>query len=217
MRYFELNKSSELSEVGNYPQTDFRKGYNPRMNGCFNVKSNEFPDFVPNYELQLLDDAILTDFVSHVGPGFGFVINKRVKDILSNFKLPRHHFYPTKLYVKDKEISYYWFHYIIDDFWKYLDTEDSFAEVFSISKGKRKSEKTFRILSSEQAVRERKMHQPNLSCFKKIKMAKKFPKYDLYQTRGVSYISIISEDLKDALNSENVTGIEIKPFPQFVV
>ena len=39
--------------MGHYPQADLKIGYNPRDNGHFTVKQNEFPDFNPKLELEM--------------------------------------------------------------------------------------------------------------------------------------------------------------------
>ena len=46
-------------------------------------------------------------------------------------------------------------------------------------------------------------------------MKKDFPKYDLYETRSINYITIISEPLKQVFEKENIKGMEIKPFEKF--
>ena len=94
MKYYSINKvSDDLKAIGHYPQLEFRKGYNPNKNGCWNVERNNFPDFIPNYELELHPKAKPTNFLPIYSIGFGMIVDKNLKEVLSNFKLPKHHFY----------------------------------------------------------------------------------------------------------------------------
>uniref|UniRef100_UPI000555B3CD hypothetical protein n=1 Tax=Aquimarina pacifica TaxID=1296415 RepID=UPI000555B3CD len=126
--YYTISRSHNLKEIGYYPQTSIAKGYNPVLyDGHRNVKVNEFPDFIPNYELDLHSKAKPTSFIHHSVANFGWVINGRLKDIMESYNLLDHHFYKMKLHHNGITLNYFWFHYIVRDFWKYLDKEKSYG------------------------------------------------------------------------------------------
>ena len=152
--FYSIGRSDDLKEIGYYPQADLRPGYNPRQNGHFMVKHYEFPDFIPNLELDLHPKANATNYLdSTAGLTSGFIIDAKFKEILSSFKLPRHHFYPIKVYKDDKLLDYYWFHYIVDDFWQYLDKDKSMAEIVYMEiPTKIGVEKTIPIISRDQIL-----------------------------------------------------------------
>ncbi|SFW52783.1 hypothetical protein SAMN02927921_02155 [Sinomicrobium oceani] len=206
MNYYIYGWSDDLNVIGHYPQTKLREGYNPRNNGHFKVKPNVFPDFIPNLELDMHKKAKKTDFL-----GFsisnGIIVNKKCVQILEKHTLPHHHIYPIKVYQNGALLNYFWIHYIVNDFWDWLDIELSEAVIFD-------DKKIF------EAVAPLDLNIPpdefrNLEYFElpyhqhlrwdKIVFKKGFP-YDLYQTRDVQILEIMSERLKETLEKENLTG-----------
>lgn len=218
--FYSISRSKNIDEIGYYPQADFREGYNPRKNGHFMVKHYEFPDFRPNLELEINPKANPTNYLdSTAGLMNGFILDKKLKDILSISKLPKHHFYPIKVFQTNNLLDYYWFHYIIDDFWEYLDKDKSSIEVvYMESPTKITVETTMPIISNEQIISCKK----NLSIGKNLRireliMKPSFPKYDFYKIGCLSRNTLISESLKDIIFKEGITGIEIKPFNKFLI
>lgn len=211
MKYYNFNNSDNLSIIGHYPQTSLAKGYNPIVNnGHRNVEPDKFPDFLPNYELDLHSKANATDFLPRVGPGFGMVVNNKFKEILANFKLPNHHFYKMKVYQKNQILDYYWLHYIVDDFWGWLDREQSEAVIFDHKKDFEVVNSIDLNLSLDEIKKLKKGFPYNLHVrWNKIVFKKGFS-YDLYQAKDVQLLEFISEDLKNALKETNITGIDVK-------
>ena len=219
--YYSISRSDDIKEIGYYPQSDLRKGYNPRNNGHFVVKHYEFPDFKPNLELEMHPKASPTNYLdSTAGLVNGFVVDRKLKELLMSFKLPKHHFYPIKVYKQEMLLEYYWFHYIIDDFWKFLDKEKSYAEVvFMETPTKIGIEKNVPIYSREQIIGEKRKlprGKKNLRI-SKIVMKKEFPNYDFYEIDCLSYNTIISEKLRDSIIKASLTGMKIKPFDKFII
>ena len=212
--------SDDLKIIGHYPQTKLRtdEGDDVRIDGYLAMKSNEFPDFVPNYKLDLHSKAKPTNFLPKSPASFGWIVDSKLKTILENHKLPKLHFYKIKVYHKDTILDYYWLHYIIDDFFKFIDKDNSYGEVFEFKAPlETVVEKKFPIYSWDQVLKEEKKYKFNRTRIGKIVMKKDFPKYDVYETRSINFISIISESLKQVLEKENITGMEIKPFDKFTV
>lgn len=217
--FYSIGRSDDLKEIGYYPQADLGPGYNPRQNGHFMVKHYEFPDFIPNLELDLHPKANATNYLdSTAGLTSGFIVDAKFKEILSSFKLPRHHFYQIKVFHNEKVLDYYWLHYIVDDFYEFIDKENSYCEVFEIKTPfEMVVQSTFPIISRDQVLNEKKKHKFNRTRIGRIVMKNNFPKYDLYQTQSINYISLISENLKRIFEEEHITGMEIKPFDKFEI
>ena len=117
-------------------------------------------------------------------------------------------------------LEYFWLHYIIDDFWEYIDTEKSYAEVVKLETPTTLViENKISILSKDQIFKEEDKYFkfPYSLRAGKIIMNKNFPEYDLYQLSCLGFHKVISEALKETLVKENLTGFETKLFDRFVV
>ena len=210
--FFRISHNHDLNIIGYYPQTDIAKGYNPiSNNGHRNVKRYEFPDFVPNYELELHPKAKATSLLPKVGPSFGLVVDGNFKEILSKHKLPPHHFYKIKVYQKDRILDYYWFHYIVDDFWEFVDKEKSYGEVYSVKRNIYTIYEKVNIISKDQIIElRRNLVLPKMFSAKTI-MKTTFPNYDLYETE-LTNTMFLSAKLKLAIEEAGLTGMVIKPY-----
>ncbi|SFW52793.1 hypothetical protein SAMN02927921_02156 [Sinomicrobium oceani] len=217
--YYSIRRSDDLQETGHYPQAHLRKGYNPRKNGHFMVKHYEFPDFAPNLELEMHPKTIPTNYLNNTaGLINGFIVDSKFKLMMSSFKLPRHHFYPIKAYKGSKLFDYYWLHYIVDDFWEFIDTANSYGEVFEFKTPfETVVTETFAISSKNQVLEEKRKYKLGRTRIGKIIMKKEFPQYDLYKIDCLSYTTILSEKLKNAIVKAGITGMEIKPFNKFLI
>lgn len=217
--FYTITHTNDVKVIGHYPQVAFKEGYNPTLpNSHRKVKSNEFPNFIPNLELRLHDKALEVDFLKRTGPHFGLLVSQKMKDILKTFKLPRHHFYQIHVHHKDKKLNYYWFHYIVDDFWDFIDKDKSYGEVFELEPSLGVVvDRTFPLMSRGQVISETKKYKLGRTRLGKVVMKKSFMKYDLYKTDCLGNHTVISESLKQALEKEGITGIEIKPFDKFEV
>ena len=85
-------------------------------NSIYNMPYKTFPTTAPNLNgLQLSPKAKLTDILGCIFITRGLIINKRVKEILDNFNLPKHQFYPIVLHKgKKKMTDFFWFYYIFN-------------------------------------------------------------------------------------------------------
>lgn len=211
-KYYSIGISDDLKIIGYYPQTSLAKGYDPRENGCYDVNVNYFPNFVPNYELDLHEKAKATNLLPRTGASFGHVVDEKVKKILKEHYLPPHAFYPMKVYHKGKILKYFWFHCIPNDFWKLIDNKNSFANVYQIKKGIVTKIMEIPIISKEQILREQKKYTGLMPIgLGELKMSSEFCKYDFYKTDAFNH-TIISEKLKNALEQNNITGYTTKLF-----
>lgn len=91
MNYYIATNDEALKVAGYYPQTYIspKKGFDPYLADSFwNVRYNIFPDFTPKLRLDLYKNSIATDCIYGNSVSFGFIVNKRLKDVLSNHNLP---------------------------------------------------------------------------------------------------------------------------------
>ena len=132
MEYYLLSRSHNLKITGFDPQSKPKQGFNPTLPDSFwQVHPFEFPDFQPKLDLEMHRRAMPTNYL-HYGGGLtvGILVDKKLKELLELFHLPPHRFYKIRVYQNNKLLDYYWFHYIIDDFWDYVDLEKSSLKVF---------------------------------------------------------------------------------------
>ncbi|MHA7056064.1 hypothetical protein ACWGOQ_0002520 [Aquimarina sp. M1] len=210
MKYYNIGISDDLEIIGYYPQTELKKGYNPRRNGCFDVNNHSFPDFVPNYELELHSKAFPTGFLPRAGASFGMIVNEKTKRVFQEHILPPHAFYPMKVYHNEIILKYYWFHCIPNDFWRLIDAENSFAEVFNFKT--RTVVRKILINSRDQIINEIKKNKYPLTLrLGNLKMNSDFFNYDFYKIDAFNH-KIISKRLKNALEAADVTGHITTPF-----
>ncbi|WP_440879780.1 hypothetical protein [Tenacibaculum sp. C7A-26P2] len=216
MKYFEIDWDYDnLDVIGHYPQINIKEGYNPTLSDSYwNVKPHSFPDFIPNLELELHDKAYPTDFLEKY-VDFGMLVNTKFKNILKQFKLPSHAFYPIKVYHKGALLEYFWFHYIID-IWEYVDLKKSTAQIGK--KFKKEIEKVILIPNLDN-IREYKKALPRQQELRvnEIYFKQNFPAYDVIKISKVGYLrTLISEDLLKALQKAEMTGFTVKPYDKIV-
>ncbi|TSE03825.1 imm11 family protein [Aquimarina algiphila] len=221
MKYYLIGRSDDLKTIGHDPQTTLKKGYNPRINGLYQVKHYEFPNFLPELKLELHKDAIPTDYLYSM-VGFGMMtVSEKMKEVLQNHLLPKHHFYPIEVFHKKKTLKYFWLHFIVDDFWSLLDKEKSFGEIKEMTDPVTWAVK--RKVSIESKEQIRKIQFPEeyvkneILTIGQITMKEEFPKYDLYQIGCINHTSIISEKLKNALLEKGLTGFSLQPANKFKI
>ena len=56
------------------------------------MRRDEFPDFVPDYKLELYPKAKVTNFLQNNPANFGWIVDEKLKNVLEKHKLPRHQF-----------------------------------------------------------------------------------------------------------------------------
>ncbi|MGG8498135.1 imm11 family protein [Tenacibaculum sp. TC6] len=219
MKYYSIDWDYDTIEViGHYPQVTLKKGYNPGApDGYWEVKPYEFPNFIPNLELELHEKAKATDYLEKYA-SFGMFVNKKFMNILKEFKLPSHAFYPIKVYHKGELLEYFWFHYVVHDFFEWLDKDKSRAVIYDDKEGCYKiiSELDLRISLDEiEKINLALPWQQGLK-WEKIVFKADFPKYDVYKTQGLDLKNFISEPLLEALQEAGMTGFRVKPFDKII-
>lgn len=219
MKYFLIGASDNINVIGHYPQTELRNSYNPSLpNSHRQVHPHNFPEFDPNLELTLHEKAIPTDFIEKSGASFGMIINAKFKNIIEQFNLPPHRFYPIKVFQKGHLLDYYWFHYVVDDFWKYLDKENSKAVIFDDNKNFEAIQNLSLDLDPEEYKNLEYFELPYNQHLRweQISFKPDFPNYDLYQTKSFGLDTFLSHKLITALEDAGITGFETKPYDKII-
>ncbi len=183
-----------------------------RPNSMTNLNNDEFPNFEPELFFELEEKAILTDIISPSNVSAkGFLVNQKVKDILSEFNLMEHKYYPATLIVKGDKLKYYWLHFY-DNEEKYLNGIDYKLSNFFIS------DLTFRktddiIIVSRDDFWKKKMSLP----MKHIRVNKlKFTQGIQNENLDLFYVTYIHSDywisdrLAKRLLALNIKGINTK-------
>ncbi|WP_343671048.1 hypothetical protein [Chitinophaga sp.] len=210
--YYSFSPSTDINKTGIYPQaisdTKPFEWLLPPMNE--QVRLDRFLTFEPDFEIILNHNAYLTDVVDRASLSFGLVVNQKVKDILTSFKLPDCRFYQIKVKQEDCLFDYYWFHFYTDLF-NYLDYSETTFEIYRISDFK--VMETFSISSREELQAKRKSldFQRHIRL-KKMILTAEFPSYDVMVDNVFSFSTFISKKLKDAFIESGVTGYDIKQY-----
>jgi hypothetical protein len=212
VNYYKIWNSGDINEIGHYPQTKLNDGYNPTLpNSHWQVEANKFPDFTPNYELKLYKNAFPTDYLDADSKPTGIFISRKLKELIQNFRLPPHKFYKIDVFQNEKKLDYYWLHYIVDDFWEYVDLEKSTAKVYHLVNKKYSEIIPITSLNKIEDMKSNLERGFKLALDKIIFKAE-LP-YDLFKISNIIYEPvIISELLRDEMRNHKITGFEAKIF-----
>ncbi|MGQ3678383.1 imm11 family protein [Tenacibaculum discolor] len=219
MKYYKIDWDYDnLDVIGNYPQVTLKKGYNPSLpSGYWQVKPHEFPNFVPSLELELHKKAKPTDYLEQY-VNFGMIVSTRLKSSLEKFDLPSHAFYPIKVYHKEELLEYYWFHYIVDDFWSWINKSESKAIIYD-DKDEYSvvSEVDLSLTSDEIQKIKKSLSWHQHMQWEKIVLNSNYPKYDVLKISNIEYFgALISERLLNALQEAGMTGFRVRLFDKII-
>ena len=216
MEYYILDNATTRKQVGRFFQTNgLVDGYNENaLNSMTKVKADEFPNFIPDLRFELHEKAKLTDIVS-AGNIItrGFLINEKVKTIFEICKLPAHKYYDATLNVKGTIHKYYWLHLLYND----IDGIDYINSSFYATYAFNKMEGIpLKSTDDYWAKQEAYVNEEKILTIRaeRIKLLSTFGKFDMITflcplLRMVGNI-FISSDLKDKLEKEKITGIDIE-------
>lgn len=205
--YYKISNSIDINEIGNYPQTDLKQGYNPNLtNSIWNIKYNEIPNFILNYELELNKKAIPTNCIQGIDTS-GLIVDYKLKKILEKFNLPEKKFFPIKVYQKGNLLEYYYFHFVFD-LKDYIIKNLSTLKVIS-NNG---SSIILPYLENENSIDELiKYYLMNINFSlkpNKLFINNEFLNYDLFSNNPFNVDIIISKKLRKELIKNNITGLK---------
>lgn len=221
MEFYKFKTSTNHRVIGVFPQCDPAPTVNPNDSDSYRfVVYDKFPNFIPRVELKMNPNSKWTDILSIVGPSHGNIVNYKVKVLLEKHSLTANAFYPITVHENGLKKEYYWFHAINNDFWDWVDKEQSSLLLRSILPDERHKVlgKADLYLGKEGLV-ELARSKPRLTDYywDKLVLANNFPDLDFFTTLFPSRHTVISENLLKSLRAAKTTGYETEPFDEVVL
>ena len=206
--YFNLGTSENLYTIGSYPQISQTE--NNIFNSPFStqrINYGNIPNEIPYLELELNKEAKKTDLLSSYNSHWGLLVNKKIKEIILNFKLPSSKFYSFTLIENGIDIKKYYLFRFYDDIFQYIDMKKSkfILEWRDIIQEFCFTSKEFYLSKEQETFGD---FEKNL-IIKEVYLLNSFPKYDIFHFEGRN---IISEKLLNAFIENNITGYEVSEY-----
>lgn len=217
MSYFQIEHAFDSKVVGCYPQsTQMGCDYNhSRPDSIDNVDVNKVPSFIPFTGCFVLQkQAKLTDFISTAILPTGFIVSEKAKNVMVQFKLGKHAFFPTKISYRDKVYDdYFWFIFEPIDLSYHIDYNftEFYLTDFNGTRIRQMKIKTAEELKNtlqfvaEETSGGNKIQSPAL--YIKGDYAKE---YDFIELPISPYDTLISDRLKQQFTLNYITGIRFK-------
>lgn len=212
MAYYIIKNANEPEITGNvFPQISEHKAW------CwdnYEFFANIRPDTIPTIELELNylklhPKAKLTNFLSDGKINVGFIIDRKVKSILENFKLPEHKFFKASVQKGESFIDeFYWF-FPVSKISNLIDFSNSLFEISDrfvpsiIFDSHLKLKSVIEIIEFEKTNPEKRIRPERVSLLEGINV-------DFFQFGVFSYDWIITEALKNKLEESALSGFEVK-------
>jgi hypothetical protein len=136
-QYYILTPAVGTKETGMaYPAVESFEDYDfNKATSVYKLDSDSFPDFVPDIRFQLAKGAKLCDIMGQgTISACGLLISQNVKDVLDQFNLVPHKYFPATIEDKGTTHQYYWVHFVWEDGIKYLDFAKSKFKIKRASK-----------------------------------------------------------------------------------
>ena len=217
-KYFVVEDSAEARVVGDYPQChSFVKEFTKKENELFNQIYDDLygkDHKIPDSSIRRLDGyklsgrAKLTDCLSHVKSFVPFV-NEKALNVFTRFNLGEYRIIPGMVLCKKKMLEYYFIYQHTYTKGRIVWPKCEFVY------WRNKEQLTF----SFQTAQEYYDSDYYLSLSpKKIVLDKNFPKdFDMFWVSGLGFKYFVSEELKTALEADNITGIEFNESTEIVI
>lgn len=177
-----------------------------------NLDDEEFPSFIPKFSpLVLTAKSPRTDVISDGGAigGIGFIVSKRLREILESFNLMPHRFYALETFHKGERIEdYYWMQLIRINTFEWIDYSKS---DFTIENGIGAFEDI--TINNAAEMKDASMTYNGFIAQLRVKNVVLNNLYlknplDFFLFDRIVYGAIISESLKNRLEKEKITGLE---------
>ncbi len=219
MKYYTLNLSTEADKIGHaFPQIQMMSaGYDyDAENSVYELAKSvlDFPQFIPNlnsfvvHKKSKLTDTLSTSLLSRSG----LLISHKFKKVLLNHKISSFKVYPATVTYKSEVHQYYWIHLKPE----LLDLIDYTRSSFLVLKDYTHKIGRISITSLNSYYQEREKLKSNnpektISIMaEKISFTNLFPsELDFLKIGVFDNEFYISERLKSAIESNNITGCEI--------
>lgn len=220
MSYYILKPATDTPETGSqYPQVQkMAPGYDYKASNSVHALSREFekfPEYEPNLDYFIVHGkAKLSDLLSVAVIHGGFLVSERFKNVLEQFNLAPHKFYPAKVQFRKQFHQYYWMH-IISDLTDQVDyPKSTFFVYHNYSKniGYTEVKSKEELIQKEKSLRENNPGKTLAIWSEKISLTSSFNRAaDLFKIGNFDSSYYISEKLKNKIISEKITGCYITP------
>lgn len=214
MDYFLLSEAIDTADTGHvYPAVETHSGYDfNSLDSAHNLAMEDFPSFTPNLKFNLVWGAKLTDVLSQgTISARGILVSKRLKEIFEKFESIPNKFYPAIISTNEKDIEYYWLHLVWKNGVDNIDYKNSKWRIKRASK-----------VLGEITLNSRDEHLKKQGELGFIKMIHGYPvvlqnpNTDLFFD-PINFGIIISLKLKQELEQENITGIQISEYDGLII
>lgn len=206
-QYYILKPSLDEKETGkvypaviSYPDYDFD---GPRS--IYKIRSDQFPDFVPDLRFKLARGAKLCDMMTEAASSFtGLLISTNIFKILNDFYICPHRYYDVMIETKTGVEKYYFIHFVWNEGVNNIDYKNSefvISEFGNITN-------SIKIISFEELLSK----QNEIGRFKMISFTKtKYysSPFDLF-INPINLKIIITEKIKQKLIEEKISGLNIE-------
>lgn len=219
MSYYIFKPAVDTPETGPvFPQVQkMRPGYNYQAANSVHALSREvehLPEYSPDLDYFVVNGkAKLTDLLSVSVVYGGFLITPRLKELLEQFNLPIHKFYPAKVSYKKDYFDYFWFH-IISDFSDKVDYPSSKFFVYynySTNLGNVEVRSKKDLIEKREKIKKDNPEKTITIWAEHIKMNEQFiSKLDLFEVGTFDANCYISEELKNAIVTQKITGCSME-------
>ena len=208
MKYYILSESIDLDIIGEYPQVSPTE--NCVLGSPFSNERlffGDIPPKIPYLELELKKEAKKTDLLSSYNSHWGLLVNKKIKEIILNFKLPSSKFYSFALVENGIDTKKYYLFRFYDDIFQYIDMKKSkfILKWRDIIQEFCFTSKEFYLSKEQETFGD---FEKNL-IIKEVYLLNSFPKYDIFHFEGRD---IISEKLLKAFIENDITGYEVSAY-----
>ena len=135
--YYILKPAVGTKETGmSYPAVESYDDYDfTKSNSVYNLDSNDFPDFIPDIRFKLAKGAKLCDVMGQATiSSCGLLITEQIKNILEEFKLIPHKYFPATIEDNGVIHQYFWIHLVWNEGINYLDFKNSKFKIKRASK-----------------------------------------------------------------------------------
>lgn len=217
MSYFQIEHAYDSKVVGCYPQsTKMGCDYNhSRPDSIDNVNVNEVPSFIPFTGCFVLQkQAKLTDFISTAILPTGFIVSEKTKNVMAQFKLGKHAFFPTKISYRDKVYdNYFWFIFEPVDLSEFVDFDKTkfYLTDFNDNKIRQMQINSAIELKNTHLLVAEETNGANYICSDLFHLKNNLLKdFDLLHLPISPYDNLISERLRQQLIDAGITGLRLK-------
>ena len=204
--YYKIDSKVDTKETGNvYPAIESSKDYDFNAeNSVYNLRTDTFPNFTPNFDFVLSKGAKEVDILSQARiSANGLVISQRLKEYFLNcVSVPQMSF---ELKIQNVNTNYHWMQFMWVDSKKFVDFEKS---VFKISEFGNSTETDKEIKS----INELENYQNQLGIFKILYPSSLYLVDNVFEIITLPFIGGIgvSDFLRNNLINKGFTGIEFK-------